>query len=57
MTLTDVHIAVGDNANWDEPVQEVDKEIETHTERAYFWGATFTEHSTHNQNARNISQT
>lgn len=57
VTLTDINIAVGKNSNWDEPVQEVDKEIETYTERAYFWGATFTEHSTHNQDTRNISNT
>ena len=57
VTLTDINIAVGNNSNWDEPVQEVDKEIETYTERAYFWGATFTEHSTHNQDTRNISNT
>ena len=57
VALTDINIAVGNNANWEEPVHEVYKEIETYTERANSWSATFTEYSTHNENTRNVSQT
>ena len=57
VTLTDINIAVGNNTNWDEPIQEVDEEIETNTERANSWGAALTEDSTQNKNARNIGQT
>ena len=56
VALTNINIAVGDNANRKKTVQKVYKEVEANTKGANVKGTTLIENPTNDQNARNIGQ-
>ena len=57
MTLAHIDIAVGNDTNRKNTVQQVDKEVETYAERTTINGTGLGINSTLNENTRNIPQT